>query len=58
MVMEDCILWCGSHIDCLYVVPLQGSVTQGKGRKLAGLEQARFRAQVMRQTGFIEPDAC
>ena len=35
----------------------QGSVTQGKGHKLAGLEMARFRQAIMRQTGFIEPDS-
>ncbi len=34
----------------------QGSVTEGKGRKLAGLEAVRFRNTIMRQTGFIEPD--
>lgn len=33
-----------------------GSVTEGKGRKLAGLEAVRFRNTIMRQTGFIEPD--
>ncbi|KAK9919089.1 hypothetical protein WJX75_009314 [Coccomyxa subellipsoidea] len=33
-----------------------GSVMEGKGRKLAGLEAVRFRNAIMRQTGFIEPD--
>ena len=35
---------------------LQGSVTQGKGRKLSGFDAVRFRNEIMRQTGFIEPD--
>ena len=35
---------------------VQGSVTQGKGRKLSGFESVRFRNEIMRQTGFIEPD--
>ena len=33
---------------------LQGSVMEGKGRKLQGSEQIRFRAAIMRQTGFLE----
>jgi hypothetical protein len=36
---------------------LQGSVKEGKGRKLAGLEAVRFRNAIMRQTGFLEPDS-
>ena len=27
---------------------------EGKGRKLQGSEQTRFRAAIMRQTGFLE----
>ena len=27
---------------------------EGKGRKLQGSEQIRFRAAIMRQTGFLE----
>lgn len=35
---------------------MQGSVTQGKGRKLSGFDAVRFRNAIMRQTGFIEAD--
>ena len=38
------------------IMSLQGSVTQGKGRKLSGFDAVRFRNEIMRQTGFIEAD--
>jgi hypothetical protein len=36
---------------------LQGSLYEGVGRKLRGMDAARFRRSVMRQTGFLEPTA-
>ena len=32
----------------------QGSVIEGRGRKLTGADAARFRSGVLRQTGFLE----
>ena len=39
------------------ILRLQGSLYEGVGRKLRGLDAVRFRQSVMRQTGFLESTA-
>ena len=33
----------------------QGSVMEGRGRKLCGMDAFRVRNDILRQTGFLEP---
>jgi hypothetical protein len=34
---------------------MQGSVMEGRGRKLCGMDAFRVRNDILRQTGFLEP---
>ena len=36
---------------------MQGSLFEGVGRKLRGMDAVRFRRSVMQQTGFLETAA-
>lgn len=43
------------HAEPRRVPVLQGSVMEGRGRKLCGIDASRVRNDILRQTGFLEP---
>ena len=38
-----------------FAMTMQGSVMEGRGRKLCGMDAFRVRNDILRQTGFLEP---